>query len=195
MKKKIPFIIIFSINIILLGYILIQKTAQSKIIDSGETESIQNLSKRMSLEDVSVFPYIQLVDHLCDTVLAKDIFSGPPLLVLFYPTKSCKPCAEKILDVLNKEIKTLKIENVILIADFEEIRELAVFARMNKIRFPAYNAIKKSEGFESLFANEPYYAIINNTLVRNYVFFAPNDNPPLTKQYFKIVSSKIKIFN
>ncbi len=95
----------------------------------------------MSLEDDPVYPFVKLIDSGIDTVEINELFSTDPSLVLFYPSRSCRACVEKIIELLNEEIKLLGLKNIIMITDFSDVREYAVFCRINKIQFPVYNVI------------------------------------------------------
>lgn len=194
MLKKFPYIILIALNIILLGYIYIQKGTKSYTFNATNSEDIGNLTVRMSLEDEPISPFIQVINSKLDTINLQNIFSSSPTLGLFYPSKSCKPCAEKIISLLNDGIKKYNLKNVIIITDFEEIRDLAVFSRMNKIKFPVYKIIGDEEDIKSLIKFIPYYAITDNYLMKNSIFIAPNDKPDVTKKYLEIVSYKINTY-
>lgn len=175
--------------------IFIYKRGRSSYaFNATNSEDIGNLTARMSLEDEPISPFIQVINSKLDTINLQNIFSSSPTLVLFYPSKSCKPCAEKIISLLNDGIKKYDLKNVIIITDFEEIRDLAVFSRMNKIKFPVYKIIGDIEDIKSLIKFTPYYAITDNYLIKNSIFIAPNDKPDVTKKYLEIVSNKINTY-
>ncbi len=193
MEKKIPFIIMIVVNVGLLGYIYMQSHKKAGIYNAANNEDIGNLTVRMSLEDEPVSPFIQVINSTLDTVNMHDLFDAPTL-ALFYPSKSCKPCAESIISQLNEAIKKYKLENVVLITDFDEIRELFVFCRLNKIKFPAYKIVGDQEDIRSLINYIPYYVILDNNLIKNSTFVAPNDKPDVTEKYLEIVSKKINMY-
>jgi hypothetical protein len=114
------------------------------------------------------------------------IRNNNPKLIFRYSEKNCDVCIDSVLVCLKKYSGSIGVENIILLASYEDITDLKLFRKFNKIGFEIFNALNIDElPIERL--NTPYLFILDNTLRANCIFIPEKTIQKRTDSYFQVI--------
>lgn len=195
-KKNWPFILLVIINIILIFYIVLSKRHLE--MNVGKVDNItlvqNNLLLHYGLEDERINPSIKLISPELDTIDLVHLVANKPKLCFIYPKISCKPCVDNVITLLNKLCEDLNRENIVLITDYVNLRDLILFAKINKIKFKIYSLSSLSYK-ENLIKSVPYLTVLDNDLILKSFYIPINGEAELLNKYLEIVVKRIAMFN
>lgn len=125
-----------------------------------------------------------------DSVLLKDILGQEPIIVFCFNELGCKVCAEIEMSNLKELAKEIGINNIIILASYKNIRDLAVMLRINQIKFPFYNLNHKRLGVRAEDYNTPFIFISLGDMSGKFVFIPRKENPDMSFIYYNIIKEK-----
>lgn len=111
------------------------------------------------------------------------------IVILKYSEISCNQCVENELFLLKNLIDLIGVENIIIIADYDDISQLFRFQRINNIE-DVRIFISRNEDL-NLFLEEPttpYYFILDNSLRIKSFYMPDKEFSQMTLRYYRIIS-------
>jgi hypothetical protein len=195
-KRNLPFIIILLLNLVLISYILAFKLIiKSTSKDIGNNNALEmNMFTSYLIEDQKINPDTKLLTPNQDTIKISDILTYNPKLFFIYSNANCKSCVESVMSELNKTFSKNESNNVVIIIDSYNIRDLVLLTRKSRINFAIY-ALTSDATNKSLPRDFPYFALIDYNLMLNTVYIPIAGDINRIQKYLKIAQSKIKPFN
>ena len=119
-----------------------------------------------------------------------DRIAGKPRIVIYYPTNGCQTCIGQELEIINKLNVKFREEDIILIGNYSNIRNLYVFIKNNNIGFDVFSA--SIEGFipNADKINTSIIFVVDENLKVKYSHVQEKSMPNVSKDYFRIMHNK-----
>lgn len=116
--------------------------------------------------------------------LGKLVCQGPKL-IFKYSKLNCDVCVDEQIILLKEFTEIIGSENVIIISDYDNPRELTQFVRMNQLD----NEVPNLHDQEIIPFDKslPYYFILSRHLTLQQLFIPLSGSRYLTKNYFNII--------
>jgi hypothetical protein len=102
------------------------------------------------------------------TVRMKDIIDTGKLF-FYFGEHNCQLCYQEIIEILNKYIEKSGTQNIIVIAEFDNLRNLQYFIKNTKIDAPIYY-IQKNVDIVAINAEQPFFFVLDKSFRANFVF-------------------------
>jgi peroxiredoxin len=90
---------------------------------------ILNEAEGLKIEDA------KMVQNDLEEIPLKELVKNGPKLVFRFPQSDCFPCIKQTLKNLQQISYLIGIENIIVISDFDNVRQLNAFSQKNAIHF------------------------------------------------------------
>jgi hypothetical protein len=127
-----------------------------------------------------------------DTVSTTGILTGNDKLIFYYPRNSCEPCIDIIITQIKNNIDKIGRDNVVVISEFANIRDLALFIRMNGLsEISVFSLLSKEFVVPEDEYHIPYLFVTDSTLKTKYFFLPDKDYPSLSVKYFELLNKKV----
>lgn len=178
-------------NIIFVGQQIIGKN--TGIIDEKPAR-IEN-DKLKSVIDVMVENQnIQLnekqiiIDEKFDTLFLSQLIDSPKL-IFFFNEYSCMPCVNEAIVILNRKIKEVGKENIVILSYYNQPRDMYLFSRVNKLDIPICNLTSKLN-VPTATTDIPFFFTTNKDLKVNNLLLIDPSLPELVENYISILVKK-----
>lgn len=110
-------------------------------------------------------------------------------LIFRYSELQCNVCIEQQIASLKKYKNKIGTDNILILADYSNFRNLIVFKRINSLDIPIYNLSKKMP-LERERINIPYFFIADNTLIAKDYFIPIKEIKNYTDNYLNTMYIK-----
>jgi len=134
-------------------------------------------------------------DHLLDIKVTTEDSSSfskeietLPKFVFFHSELDCNSCVEEDITLINDFSNDIGSKNIILLASYNNKRDLHLFRRINKINSFIYNTASVGLPIEEL--NLPFCFVINKNFKSECVFIPLKEDKSNFKRYLKIIKEK-----
>lgn len=124
-----------------------------------------------------------------DSLKLSDIILDNPKLVLTFSRYACSACIKKEIKILSNFKSKFDTNEVIILTDFENARELIIFVKMNEINYSMY-IIDELFGIKADEERLPYYFVLDKDMCMKDLFIAPQYNSQMTFNYLQTISGK-----
>ena len=199
--KYIYIIIIAGLMSCLVYFVLINKEYQictSKMITNTlnalEIEKNRGLLKdsflnlELKYNDTKISEKLILTDEKGTEYKIKEKLNTKKI-VFRYSELQCNVCVEKQIESLKKYKDKIGIDNILILADYSNYRNLILFKRMNSLDIPVYNLSKKLS-LELEKKDLPYFFILDNSLIAKDYFIPIKEIKNYTDNYLNIMYTK-----
>ena len=116
--------------------------------------------------------------------LGKLVCQGPKL-IFKYSKLNCDVCVDEQIILLKEFTEIIGSENVIIISDYDNPRELTQFVRMNQLDNEVLNL--HDQEIIPFDKSLPYYFILSRHLTLQQLFIPLSGSRYLTKNYFNLI--------
>jgi len=135
---------------------------------------------------------LQIESESGEVFCLAELTSGKPLLFLRYSHLNCNLCVDHSLNYLKSIGDSIGPENVVILASYNTMRELALFKRVNQIRFPVYRIADNSLGIPAEKYSFPYIFMTNKSLTVTHFHIPDKDVPQLNKILLSVIPSRFR---
>ena len=135
---------------------------------------------------------LQIESEAGDSSCLAALTSGKPLLFLRYSSLNCNLCVDHSLSYLKSLADSIGHENIVILASYNTMRELALFKRVNQIRFPVYRIADNSLGIPADKYSFPYLFITNKSLTVTNLHIPDKDVPQLDKILLSVIPARFR---
>ncbi len=148
---------------------------------------LNNLFFQMESEGAALDGSLMLESESGEIFCLAEIVSAKPMLFLRYSELHCNMCVDHGLNYLKALADSVGSENIAILASYNNIRELAVFIRINQIPCRVYRIPEEGTGLPAENHGFPYLFMTDNSLRARH-FHVPNkDIPELTGIFLSVV--------
>ena len=120
------------------------------------------------------------------------LVSGKPLLFLRYSQLNCNLCVDHSLNYLKTIADSIGSDNIVILASYNTMRELALFKRVNQIRFPVYRIEDNSLGIPADKYSFPFLFITNKSLTATHLHIPDKDVPQLDRILLSVITRRFR---
>jgi hypothetical protein len=161
--------------------------------DSSSAQEERWLNSLSLKENGTIFRKdITLIDNTSKTSLSAyaDTITEPKLIMRF-SYLSCEVCIDSALSIIRKYQDSIRFENIVLWATYDNRNNLALFRNVNRIKYktffvPANDTVIKADTYSI-----PYIFVLQPHRRNLYdLFFPQKENSMRTRDYFDIVTTK-----
>lgn len=193
---KYNLLIIFLVIILLFSMwnnIVLKKQVSADILNAHQvTESngylkedintiLKNEYSQLKTEDTKLNPNIMLINKENETVCLKDIV-GNGKIIIYYGDTYCNVCYEMILSYINKHIDRTKSNNIIMIAEIENMRTKSFFIKNTKLKSNIYFSTTGLNLYAQK-GQKPFFFLIDQSFTAKLVF-VPDKKYTTNIEYF-----------
>ena len=125
-----------------------------------------------------------------DSIYLSQLFENEYKFVFCYSELNCSTCIEKEFDNLKKYSNEIGVNNIIILAQYSNIRDLAVFIRVNDIKSPVYKINNNKLGLLIDKYDSPYLFVTNRNMIANQIFIPLKEIPNLSEMYYEIIITR-----
>lgn len=136
------------------------------------------------LEDIS------LQDESREEKKISEFLNGEEKLVFKFSTSNCSTCVQSGFSTLRKLMRNLSSDQLLVIADRSNRREVRALANSLDLDFPIYMAEKGAFGDMLLNENVPFVFVLGSDLRMKDLFIPMKELPDYTDMYYRIVWKK-----
>lgn len=168
---------------------IITDTARS--LDSEKKRSLIRdhfLSLELKYNDTRISKELILTDEKGVEYSIKDKLNTKKI-VFRYSELQCNVCVEKQIGSLKKYKDKIGIDNILILADYSNYRNLILFKRMNSLDIPVYNLSEKMS-LELEKKDLPYFFIADNSLIAKDYFIPIKEIKNYTDNYLSTMYIK-----
>ena len=112
-----------------------------KILKSLHENLMQNISLIFENQYNSIDNDIIFLDENNNKSSIKQVILNSPKLVFNYSKLNCNICVDEQITILKKASKTIGLENILILTDYNSPRDLSRFIRLNQINFKVLNRV------------------------------------------------------
>lgn len=122
-------------------------------------------------------------------ILFSQIVGCKPILFIRFSELNCNECITYILNKVRRlSIQKEYSDKVILLASYNDIRNLKMLINNMQLTFPVYLVNEINLPCEEI--NYPYCFICDNSLIANQVFVPDKNESKMTNLYFNLIDMK-----
>lgn len=164
-----------------------------------EIKSQSDELKSMILNNIHSESAIVSERLLIEELESKEVFTpkiltnSGPVLVLRISQNTCQVCIEQELKRMNEMSVPLIHNRFIILASYDNLRDLKLFQKENQINYPIYKIISDSLSIPLEKLSIPYFFVLDNSLKATNLFYPLMSTPDLTDKYFAILNEKFPI--
>jgi hypothetical protein len=206
MKHTISYFIAASALLLCLNIILLflnkkerkdyQNLNQSLNIYSDSLSQFKNRNDILVLNTSLIFKFESekidenaiLFDENGDPITLKQLIQKKPKLIFKYSDLNCNVCVDEQITLLKKVVTKIGSENIIIISNYNSIRELSQFVRMNQLDIKVYNM--KDNRFFTIDSNLPYYFVLDESFSLKLLYIPIKGDALTVQQYFNKVGER-----
>ena len=119
-----------------------------------------------------------------------EFLNGEEKLVFKFSTSNCSTCVQSGFSTLRKLMRNLSSDQLLVIADRSNRREVRALANSLDLDFPIYMAEKGAFGDMLLNENVPFVFVLGSDLRMKDLFIPMKELPDYTDMYYRIVWKK-----
>lgn len=119
-----------------------------------------------------------------------EIVDGNSKLVFFYSESHCSTCIEVQLALLSEFEKIIKPSNLIILSSYNNIRNLFNDKELYNLDCITYNVHDQASLISEGNVGQPFYFILDETLILKDIFVPSKEIPQFTSAYFSIIKEK-----
>lgn len=188
--------VLIGINIMLLSFYFHERQNNALPVEKFNKLHLEynNLKNNyfLQLNDNLSFinPNKKIIDIFGDTLSLKDIMFHKPKLVFSFSTFACSSCVESAIERLENIETGVGCENIILLTNYESVRDLVVFYKRTKLNYPIYRI---NDEFFNLGVDKihlPYFFVLKDDFRIQDIYIVDQINLNVTKKYLEIISKK-----
>lgn len=110
-------------------------------------------------------------------------------LVFRYTELHCDVCVDKQIEAIKKISKKIGKKNIIILTEYENLKNLIIFKRLNSLSIPIFNLQNKFNlPIEEL--DSPYYFVVDKDFVIKDLFIPIKEIENYTNKYLNIIYKK-----
>lgn len=178
-------------NIIFVGQRIIRKS--SGVLDAKlvriENDKLRNIIDVIIENQNNLLNGEQIIiDEKFDTLFLSQLIDSPKLIFFFYEY-SCMPCVNKAIVILNRRIKEVGKENIIILSYFNQPRDMYLFSHINNLDIPICNLTSKLN-VSTATTDIPFFFTTNKNLKVNNLLLIDPSLPELVENYISILVKK-----
>ena len=208
-KYKYTFLLIqLTVTSVALSFVLLKPTKRAPKLLPPNTQTQTNaLDATMSLKASfwNIYPTLVIPDD--DKVLnnnlllqstdgkfhkLNDLVGNKPKLVFRYSQLDCDVCVDSVLATLNMITGKKILNNLIIIADFQNERDFKIYEISKKHIYPIYNIAGSHLGLSLEHKNLPFLFILSGKLRVTKLFVPFKEIPYQTQEYIKYAFNYLK---
>lgn len=110
-------------------------------------------------------------------------------IVFRYSELHCDACVDVQIKSLKKYKEKIGSTNILILADYDNIKNLILFKRLNSIKLPVYKLSEKLN-IELEKQNVPYFFVLDTNFVAKDFFIPIKEIENYTDNYLEIISKK-----
>lgn len=167
-----------------------QENTTSKFKTSNKNTVIRNaLETQSELQPLSErTPLISSTAE--DTITLETLVGSSPKLVFHYSELNCMQCVDQEVGKIKKLAQKIGRENILIVATYDNIRDLFLFKRVNNLELPVYKLPDEGIGLPLEKANVPFLFIIDEEFKSKLVFVPEKTLPAMSEKYYGIIKSR-----
>jgi len=169
--------------------------SDDELVKAGEmrvTMLLNNIYFQEESEGALMDGLLQIESEAGESSRLAALTSGKPLLFLRYSSLNCNLCVDHSLNYLKSLADSIGHENIVILASYNTMRELALFKRVNQIRFPVYRIADNSLGIPAEKYSFPYLFITNKSLTVTNFHIPDKDVPQLDKILLSVIPGRFR---
>lgn len=183
--KKLILAILSVLTVAVFFYSTVTNSTQ-KLAENGRVKKKEDSSKfvEKNSEGKKITSTIKLFDNQGKQIDLKDILNDSPKLIFRFSQMDCKACIDEEFDRIKRLSKQIGINNVLIITDYENPRNLRLFIKMNLIDVAVYNC----EKFDLLIEERglsPYVFLLSKEGYTQKVHYLDKSSVESTKEFYK----------
>lgn len=148
-----------------------------------------NLLKSVFSKDYKLSPDLELYNTDGSLCRIDSILLFKPKLFFRYTKLNCNLCVGRQIQLLKTFIDTIGKENIIVLADLDQIRYISAFKRVNDLNCEILLLGRFDLDAQVNSLEAPYYFISSNNQEVKNIFIPIIDMPDLTRGYFSLVKN------
>jgi hypothetical protein len=117
----------------------------------------------------TVNPKTMLITNLNDSLHLEDIIKNDGKLVFYYGDQYCELCYKELINLINKYINKTGTKNIIVLAEYENARNLYFFLKNNEIKTDVY-FLPKGIDLPVQKEKKPFFFMLDNSFKTNFVY-------------------------
>ncbi len=168
---------------------------------SGQLENLQVIKTQLQWEYLNRYNIDGMSIPFDFTVMTKDganmiLFdriNGKPRVVIYYPANGCQLCIEQELQIINKLDVKFSKEDIILLGNYTNIRNLYVFVKSNKIKYDVFSANAESFIPGANIINSSIVFVVDETMKVKYSHIQNKSLPDISKEYYNMIYNKLYV--
>lgn len=199
MKKNtvLLLLVILTLLILLVAFLYsreFKKNNQRQKSISKVSLNYENLKNKYFIEYIDNHYQFDSRLKICttnnDTLILEDILMDDPRLIFYFSKFSCPSCVENEIARLKKNESNYDEDHVIIMTNYDKIRDVVMFCKLNNINYPIYLICDEIPNFNIQKKNYPFYYVLKNDFQVRDIFLVNIDSPELTDKYLDIIWGK-----
>lgn len=200
--KKIVIIICLGLLSLFLIYFQVKKNKAISLLNEVIYESQNSLNRKKLLgiqrdyflslctksNGSTISEQLVLKNYRGEEFIINDILSSEKL-VFRYSELHCDVCVDEQIKSLKKYKEKIGSDNILILADYNNIKNLALFKRLNSIELPIFKLSKKLN-LELDEKDFPYFFVIDSSFIARDFFIPIKEINGYTDNYLKIIYEK-----
>lgn len=146
------------------------------------------LNLELKYNDYKISDELNLIDEKGNIFRIKEKLNTKKI-IFRYSELQCNVCVEKQIQSLKRYKDKIGVDNILIIADYSNFRNLIVFKKINSLDIPVYNLSKKMS-LEIEKKDIPYFFIADNSLVAKDYFIPIKEIKNYTDNYLNTMYIK-----
>ena len=139
---------------------------------------------------LSIKSDVELKDEDGKTVSLLKIAGQKPKLVFRYSELNCRVCIDAEVKWLKNKAKDIGSDNILILASYENPRNLYLFKRLHQLNIHVYNLLDSDLGLPIEKRNIPFLFVLDKNWTSDLLFVPEKTMPELSKSYYKIVAER-----
>lgn len=115
----------------------------------------------------------------------KDI-TGSGKLVFYFSEKYCSLCYKTIIKKINHYSDSTRTQNIIVLAEFENLRNFHFFLKDTKIKIPIYYT-QKQLNIKATEAKQPFFFVLDKAYEAKYLFIPDKKYDKYIEDYLSFI--------
>lgn len=162
---------------------------QISIVDQIKKENADLENIRFFSENIEFNYNIPLKDVFGNQLILGDVIS-PPTLIFYIPELACNSCYEEHYSNLYKTIEKIGKDNILILANYENERDLYSFVRSQGIEVEVYNLNMQNLGIKAEITNDPFFFLIDEDGIIRHVFILDKKSPNANISYLNNIINR-----
>jgi hypothetical protein len=159
--------------------------SENEFLNDDISQILDNEELTIKFDNFTLNPNLLLYTTKNDTVVINDLLTKRGKLVFYYSDQYCDMCYKNLLKQVNNFITYSGTKNIIVLAEYKNLRDFHYFLKDNEIKAEIY-LISVNIGFPDQTIKQPFFFMIDQSLKVKY-FYAPY------KKYLRNVNKYLSI--